>query len=227
MNTNIQDTRKFVDIYNMNISRKSFRTIKRILDVLGALVGCILLIPLTLVIWLANIIAKDNGPVFYVQKRIGKCGKPFKMYKYRSMVVEADKKLKSYLLENPEADKEFKEFRKLKNDPRITTVGKFLRQTSLDEFPQFINVLKGDMSLVGPRPYLPRERRVIKKYYDDIIKIKPALTGPWQVNGRSEKTLEERMQMDIEYIKNENFINDIKYILKTVLKIFNADKGAI
>ena len=143
------------------------------------------------------------------------------------MVVDADKKLKSYLLENPEADKEFKEFRKLKEDPRITPVGRILRQTSLDEFPQFINVLKGDMALVGPRPYMPRERRVIKKYYDDIIKIKPALTGPWQVNGRNEKTLEERMQMDIEYIKNENFINDIKYILKTVLKIFNPDKGAI
>lgn len=227
MNTDIHDARKFVNIYSMNISKRGFRIIKRIIDILGALVGCVLLIPLTLVIWIANIMAKDNGPVFYIQKRIGKGGKPFKMYKYRSMVVDADKKLKSYLLENPEADKEFKEFRKLKEDPRITPVGRILRQTSLDEFPQFINVLKGDMALVGPRPYMPRERKVIKKYYDDIIKIKPALTGPWQVNGRNEKTLEERMQMDIEYIKNENFINDIKYILKTVLKIFNPDEGAI
>ena len=149
------------------------------------------------------------------------------MYKYRSMVVDADKKLRRFLLDNPEANEEFMEYRKLKDDPRITPVGNFIRKTSLDEFPQFINVLKGDMSLVGPRPYMPREKRAMGKYYKKIIKVKPALTGPWQVNGRSEISLEDRMKMDVEYIQNENFINDIKYLTMTVLKIFKKNEGAM
>ena len=229
MNINIQTTKELrkIEIKNMDISKKSYRVIKRMIDIIGALIGCIVLLPLTFGIWIANIVAKDKGPVFYVQKRIGKNGKVFTMYKYRSMVVNADKKLRRYLLDNPEANKEFIEFRKLKNDPRVTSVGKFIRKTSLDEFPQFINVLKGEMALVGPRPYLPREKRAMKEAYEEIIKVKPGLTGPWQVNGRSERTLEERMKMDIEYIKNENALNDIKYLLRTVLKIFKKDEGAI
>lgn len=229
MDVNIQTTKEVnrIDIDKMELSDKIYRVFKRIVDIIGALVGCIILLPLTLGIWIANMIAKDNGPVFYVQKRIGKNGKSFKMYKFRSMVVDADRKLKRYLLDNPEANEEFMEFRKLKNDPRITPVGSFIRKTSLDEFPQFINVLKGDMSLVGPRPYMPRERRVMGKAYKEIIKVKPGLTGPWQVNGRSEVSLEDRLQMDVEYIKTENMINDIKYLFKTVLKIFKSDEGAI
>ena len=229
MDVNIQTTKEArrIDIDKMELSDKIYRVIKRIVDIIGALVGCIVLLPLTLGIWIANMIAKDNGPVFYVQKRIGKNGKSFKMYKFRSMVVDADRKLKRYLLDNPEANEEFMEFRKLKNDPRITPVGSFIRKTSLDEFPQFINVLKGDMSLVGPRPYMPRERRAMGKAYKQIIKIKPGLTGPWQVNGRSEVSLEDRLQMDVEYIKTENMINDIKYLFKTVLKVFKSDEGAM
>lgn len=229
MDANIQTTKEVsrIDIDKMELSRKIYRVIKRIVDIIGALVGCIILLPLTLGIWIANMIAKDNGPIFYVQKRIGKNGKSFKMYKFRSMVVDADRKLKRYLLNNPEANEEFMEFRKLKDDPRITPVGSFIRKTSLDEFPQFINVLKGDMSLVGPRPYMPREKRTMGKAYKEIIKVKPGLTGPWQVNGRSELTLKERMKMDIEYIQTENAINDIKYLFKTVFKIVKSDKGAI
>ena len=229
MDANIQTTKEItkIEIKNMDMNKNVYRVIKRIVDIIGALIGCIILLPLTLGIWIANILAEDNGPVFYIQKRIGKNGKSFKMYKYRSMVVDADKKLRRYLLDNPEANKEFIEFRKLKNDPRITPIGRFIRKTSLDEFPQFINVLKGEMSLVGPRPYLPREKRAMKKAYKEIIKTKPGLTGPWQVNGRSEISLEERMQMDIDYIKNENALNDIKYLLRTVLKIFKKDEGAI
>ena len=212
----------------MNADISTTKDLKKMnIDIIGALVGCFVLIPLTLGIWIANIISKDNGPIFYVQKRIGKDGKSFKMYKYRSMVVDADKKLRRFLLDNPEANEEFMEYRKLKDDPRITPVGNFIRRTSLDEFPQFINVLKGDMSLVGPRPYMPREKRAMGKYYKKIIKVKPALTGPWQVNGRSEISLEDRMKMDVEYIKNENFINDIKYLTMTVLKIFKKDEGAM
>lgn len=229
MNANIGVTKELMkmDIDKTEISKKIYRIFKRFIDIIGALVGCIVLLPLTLGIWIANIIAKDNGPVFYVQKRIGKNGKVFTMYKYRSMVVNADKKLKRYLLDNPEANEEFLKYRKLKDDPRVTSVGKFIRKTSLDEFPQFINVLKGDMSLVGPRPYLPREKRAMKKAYKEIIKVKPGLTGPWQVNGRSELSLEERMEMDIEYIETESAWSDIKFVLKTILKIFKSDEGAI
>lgn len=229
MDANIGATKEMVkvDINKEEISKKIYRIFKRFVDIIGALVGCIVLLPLTLGIWIANIIAKDNGPVFYVQKRIGKNGKVFKMYKYRSMVVNADKKLKRYLLDNPEANEEFLKYRKLKDDPRITPVGKFIRKTSIDEFPQFINVLKGEMSLVGPRPYLSREKRAMKKAYKEIIKVKPGLTGPWQVNGRSEISLEERLNIDIEYIQNESLINDTKYLIQTVLNILKKDGGAM
>ena len=215
-----------INVDKIKICKKTYEILKRFIDIIGALVGCIILLPLTLGIWIANMIAKDNGPVFYVQKRIGKNGKVFTMYKYRSMVVNADRKLKRYLLDNPEANEEFLKYRKLKDDPRITPVGKFIRKTSLDEFPQFINVLKGDMSLVGPRPYLPREKRAMKKVYKEIIKVKPGLTGPWQVNGRSEIDLEERLEIDIEYVKNCSMINDIKYFIKTFMKLFK-DEGAV
>lgn len=228
VNTNIEATNQMEkDIEKIEINKKIYRIIKRIIDIIGALVGCIILLPLTIGIWIANIIAKDNGPVFYIQKRIGKDGKTFKMFKYRSMVVNADKKLRRHLLDNEEANEEFLKYRKLKDDPRVTPVGKFIRKTSLDEFPQFINVLKGEMTLVGPRPYLPRERRVMGKYYKEIIKLKPGLTGPWQVNGRSEISLQERMKMDIEYIEKESALNDFKFIIKTILKIFKSDEGAM
>lgn len=224
MDANIQTTK---DMVNININKmvwknKIYKVVKRMADIIGALVGCIILIPLTIGIWIANILSKDYGPIFYVQKRIGKNGKVFTMYKYRSMVVNADKKLRKYLIENEEANEEFLTYRKLKDDPRITPIGKFIRKTSLDEFPQFINVLKGDMSLVGPRPYMPREKRVMKKAYREITKVKPGLTGPWQVNGRSEITLEDRIKMDIDYVKNENMLSDMKFLFKTVLKVFKG-----
>lgn len=225
MNANLGATKELVkmEINKTEISKKVYRIFKRIIDIIGALVGCIVLLPLTLGIWIANIIAKDNGPVFYVQKRIGKNGKVFTMYKYRSMVVNADKKLRRHLLDNPEANEEFLKYRKLKEDPRVTPVGKFIRKTSLDEFPQFINVLKGDMSLVGPRPYLPREKRAMKKAYKEIIKVKPGLTGPWQVNGRSEIDLEERLKIDMEYVSNCSMKNDIKYFLGTFIKLLKKE----
>ena len=131
--------------------------IKRIIDIIGSLVGIIFLVPLTIAIWIANKVVKDDGPVFYSHTRIGKNGKHFKMYKFRSMCVGADEKLKELLENDEEARKEWEANQKLKNDPRITKVGSFLRKTSLDEFPQFINVLKGDMSLVGPRAVVDGE----------------------------------------------------------------------
>lgn len=204
-----------------------YRLIKRIVDIIGGLVGIILLIPITIVLYIVNLFSKENkGPLFFEQLRIGKNGKEFRFYKYRSMVMHADEKLWKYLNNNPEAKAEYKKYKKLKNDPRITKIGNFLRKTSLDEFPQFINVLKGDMSLVGPRPYLYREKEDMGDKYDEIIKVKPGLTGYWQVNGRSDVDFEERLKMDIIYIQQRNLLLDLKILLKTLLRVFRKG-GAI
>lgn len=217
LNTKEQKREKRIIIY---------RIIKRAVDILGGLVGVILLLPIMLVVWILRIVNKDNnGPIFYDQLRIGQNGKIFKLYKFRSMVIGADDILKKYLDENKEAKKEYEKYKKLKHDPRITKTGKILRKTSLDEWPQFINVLKGDMSLVGPRPYLPREKDDMKIYYEKITKVKPGLTGLWQVGGRSDITFSDRMQIDKEYIQKQSFLTDCKIIIKTVLQIF-IDDGA-
>ena len=205
----------------------AFRFIKRTIDILAGIVGIILLIPITLVVAIMRIIKKENsGPIFYEQLRIGKNGKQFRMYKFRSMCLNADETLKKYLEENEDAKKEYKKYKKLKYDPRITKVGKVLRATSLDEFPQFINVLKGDMSLVGPRPYLPREKNDMGKYYNIIIKIKPGVTGPWQIRGRSNISFEDRLKIDAEYIQKMSITNDVKMVLKTLTKVVKKD-GAL
>ena len=208
------------------VAFKFEKIIKRLIDILGGGIGVLTLIPLTLIIWIANKIVKDNGPIFYTQERIGQNGKIFKMYKYRSMVVGADEKLEKYLEENEEAREEYKKYKKLKNDPRITIIGKILRKTSLDEFPQFINVLKGDMSLVGPRPYLPREKEEMNGFFNYITSCKPGITGFWQVNGRSEVTFTDRLSMDMNYYYSHNLKLDIKLLFKTISKIVKKD-GAI
>ena len=200
--------------------------VKRLGDIIAGLIGIILLIPITIGIKIANIINKDYGPVFLVQKRIGKDGKLFKFYKYRSMVVGADKKLKELLANDEEARKEYKKYKKLRNDPRITKVGNFIRKTSLDEFPQFINVLKGDMSLVGPRPYLYREKRDMGPAYWRIVKCKPGLTGIWQVRGRSDVDFNERIEMDLQYYYERSTKLDIKLILQTIKKVI-LKEGAL
>ena len=202
------------------------KVIKRSFDIIGSIFGIALLLPIILGIKIANIINKDKGPIFYVQKRIGKDGKEFKLYKFRSMIIGADEKLEEYLANNVEAMEEYKKYKKLKNDPRITKVGKFIRKTSLDEFPQFINVLKGDMSLVGPRPYLKREKEDIGIAYKEIIKCKPGITGIWQVSGRNGVTFKDRVDMDLEYYYSQSITLDFKLILKTIKKVILKD-GAI
>ena len=199
---------------------------KRLIDILGGIVGTIVLIPLTIGIAIANLICKDNGPIFYSQYRMGKNGKLFKMYKYRSMVVGADEKLKKYLEENEEARKEYKKYKKLKHDPRVTKVGEFIRKTSLDEFPQFINVLKGDMSLVGPRPYLEREKEDMNGYYKYITTFKPGLTGLWQISGRSDVDFATRIDLDMQYYYNHSLKGDIKILFKTAMKLVKRE-GAL
>ena len=199
---------------------------KRLIDILGGIVGTIVLIPLTIGIAIANLICKDNGPIFYSQYRMGKNGKLFKMYKYRSMVVGADEKLKKYLEENEEARKKYKKYKKLKHDPRVTKVGEFIRKTSLDEFPQFINVLKGDMSLVGPRPYLEREKDDMNGYYKYITTCKPGLTGLWQISGRSDVDFATRIDLDMQYYYNHSLKGDIKILFKTAMKLVKRE-GAL
>ena len=217
---------------NDNIDNKKVRVniekgIKRLVDIIAGLVGTILLIPITICIYIAKkILKEDDGPIFYDQLRIGKGGKHFKLYKYRSMVIGADKILEEYLAENEEARIEFEQNQKLKNDPRITKLGSFIRKTSLDEFPQFINILKGDMSLVGPRPIVDREVELFGDKMKTVHSVRPGLTGYWAANGRSDTTYEQRVEMEAYYAENFSLLLDIKIILKTIKSVIKKE-GAI
>ena len=217
---------------NTTIDNKKLKTIiekgiKRLVDIVAGLLGTILLIPITICIYIAKkILKEDDGPIFYDQFRIGKNGKHFKLYKYRSMVIGADEILKKYLAENEEARIEFEENQKLKNDPRITKLGNFIRKTSLDEFPQFINILKGDMSLVGPRPIVDREVELFGDKMKTVHSVRPGLTGYWAANGRSDTTYEQRVEMEAYYAENFSLLLDIKIIFKTIKSVLRKE-GAI
>ena len=199
---------------------------KRLIDICGALVGIAILLPLTVVVAIINFANKENGPLFYSQKRIGKNGKYFKMYKFRSMVVGADEILKKLLEENEDLRKEFEETRKLQDDPRITKVGRFLRKTSLDEFPQFINVLKGEMSLVGPRAVIDGEIEKFGEHKEEVLSVKPGITGYWAANGRSNTSYDERVEMETYYVNNISILLDIQILLKTVISVIKKE-GAV
>lgn len=208
------------------ISKKLTLATKRLIDICGALVGIAILLPLTVVIAIINFVNKENGPLFYSQKRIGKDGKYFKMYKFRSMVVGADEILKKLLEENEDLRKEFEETRKLQDDPRITKVGRFLRKTSLDEFPQFINVLKGEMSLVGPRAVIDGEIEKFGEHKEEVLSVKPGITGYWAANGRSNTSYDERVEMETYYANNISILLDIQILFKTVISVIKKE-GAI
>ncbi len=204
-----------------------YKIIKRMIDIIGALIGTVLLIPVTIIIYFARKFSKEEkGPLFYEQLRYGKNGKIFRLYKYRSMCIGADEKLKEYLASNEEARKEFKKTHKLQNDPRITKIGNFLRKTSLDELPQMINILKGDMSFVGPRPVVEKEVEEYGEKKEKFLSVKPGLTGYWQVNGRSNTTYEERMEMELYYVDNCSLWLDIKIFFKTFITVFKKE-GAV
>ena len=200
----------------------TYSFLKRTVDITASAAALLLLSPVFLVTSLA--IRKDSdGPAMFTQKRIGKDGKLFEIYKFRTMVPDADKKLFELLDKDEKAREEYKVNKKLKNDPRITKVGNFLRKTSIDELPQLINVLKGDMSLVGPRPYLPREKDDMGDYYNTIIESKPGITGLWQVSGRSNTTFEDRLEFDKEYTENKGFLYDMGLLTKTVGVVIHKD----
>lgn len=200
----------------------TYSFLKRAIDITASATALLLLSPVFLATSLA--IRKDSdGPAMFTQKRIGKNGKLFEIYKFRTMVPDADKKLYELLEQDEEAREEYKINKKLKNDPRITKVGNFLRKTSIDELPQLINVLKGDMSLVGPRPYLPREIDDMGNYYDSIVESKPGITGLWQVSGRSNTTFEERLEYDLKYNEEKGFMYDMGLLTKTVGVVLKKD----
>lgn len=205
----------------------AYKFIKRVIDIIGSIIGIVILIPVTAIVYMARkILKEDDGPLFYEHLRYGKNGKQFRLYKFRSMCMHADKKLKEYLESNEEARKEFEKNQKLKNDPRITKLGNFLRKTSLDELPQMLNILKGEMSFIGPRPVVDGE---IEKYGTNkakLLSVKPGLTGYWQVNGRSNTTYEERMNMELYYVDNCSLWLDIKIFFKTFIAVFKKE-GAI
>ncbi|MEG0660814.1 MAG: exopolysaccharide biosynthesis polyprenyl glycosylphosphotransferase [Anaerorhabdus sp.] len=201
------------------------RLVKRAFDILGGIVGCILLVPLTCYVKTINVKNGDNNPVFFLQKRIGRNGKEFNIYKYRTMVPNAEALLEDLMKVDPDIKEEYLTNKKLANDPRITLIGKMLRRNSLDEFPQLINVLRGEMSLVGPRPYMFREKKDMGTYFKSIIRIKPGITGMWQSHGRSDVGFLDRLEMDDYYCSNWSIWLDVTILIKT-LKTLRIRKGA-
>ncbi len=192
--------------------------LKRLLDICGALVGCAVLLVLTIIVG-PLIKLESPGPVFFSQKRVGRNGRIFNMYKFRSMYADAEERKQELMQQNEMNGLMFK----IENDPRITKIGRFMRRTSLDEFPQFINILKSDMSLVGTRPPTLDEFAQYSPYHKKRLSFRPGLTGMWQVGGRSEITdFEEIVRLDVEYIDNWSFMLDVKILLKTVLEVFRG-----
>ena len=188
---------------------------KRLFDIVVGILGILLLLPVSIIVKIINILNKDFSPVFYSHTRIGKNGKEFKLYKFRSMVPNADEVLKE-LLKHEKYANEWKENHKFEKDPRITKVGNFLRKSSLDELPQFINVLKGDMSLIGPRPLIKGELDGHNGNHEIYESIRPGITGWWACNGRSATTYEKRLELEYYYVNNMSLLLDVKCIFGTV-----------
>ena len=201
----------------------SYLAFKRFFDIIVSLIGIILLSPIFIIVSIL-IKREDHGSIFLVQERIGKAGKLFKLYKFRSMVPNADEILKE-MLKDPKIKRAYKKNMKLPNDPRITKIGKFIRKTSIDELPQLFNVLFGKMSIIGNRPYLPREIEDMGEYYDEIVKTKPGITGYWQVSGRSKLSFEDRCKLESYYSNHLNLLLDIKIFFLTFYVVL-TNKGA-
>ena len=207
-----------------NLARRRNRIYKRAFDLIATISGGLLISPILLAIAVANAI-RNHGHVFFAHRRIGKNGKEFYCYKFQSMVPDAEAKLEQYLKSHPEARKEWEETFKLTNDPRVTKLGAFLRKTSLDELPQLWNVIKGDMSLVGPRPIVKKEIPRYGEHFKEYCSVLPGITGMWQASGRSDTTYAERVAMDTWYVHNWSVWLDIMYLAKTFSAVIHS-KGA-
>ena len=201
-----------------------FPIAKRALDIIGAGVGLVLLAPFFLIV--ALMVRADGGPAFFAHQRVGRGGKLFGCLKFRSMVTDSQTRLEALLASDPAARAEWEATRKLKNDPRITPIGRFLRSTSLDELPQLINVLRGEMSLVGPRPVQEAE---IDRYYGasaaHYMAVRPGITGLWQVSGRSETSYESRVALDVAYVSRPSLLADLSILLRTPVAVVSR-RGA-
>lgn len=198
--------------------RVEYYFFKRTMDILCSLTGLILLAPLFLIVGIL-IKLQSKGPVFFSQERIGRNGDIFKMYKFRSMVVNAEELKEKLCCKNEMSGPMFK----MKDDPRVTKVGKFIRKTSIDELPQLFNVLKGEMSLVGPRPSLPKEVEKFDNWMMTRLDVKPGLTCYWQVSGRNDIDFEDWMKLDVRYVRERSTLVDIKLILKTFFVLFGDE----
>ena len=204
------------------MGRTMFLAIKRIFDIIISIIGILFLILLTIVFRILFFLTGDFHKMFYTQERIGKNGKKFKLYKFRTMCINSEEVLNS-LLKDPKNRKHWEEHYKLEKDPRVTKIGKILRKTSLDEIPQVINILIGDMSLIGPRPITLGEVLEYKKDKDKLLSVRPGLTGWWGVNGRSNTTKKERMKLELYYVDHMSFKLDLKIFFMTFLKVFIGD----
>lgn len=197
---------------------RSYLVMKRAIDIIGSFCGLVVLSILFVVIALLIKLEDPKGKVFFKQLRVGKDGKEFYMYKFRSMASDAEERLKELLALNEVSGAMFK----MKDDPRVTKIGKFIRKTSVDELPQLFNVFRGDMSLVGPRPPLPREVKEYSAYDKQRLLVTPGCTGLWQVSGRSNVGFDEMVELDLQYIRERSLFNDIKIILKTIIVLFGS-----
>ena len=205
---------------------KFYSLIKSLFDLLFSFLFLFSFLPFFLIISLL-IKLSSRGPIFFLQKRIGKNNIPFKCIKFRTMHPEAKDILENLLIKDLELRREFEETHKIKNDPRVTTIGKFLRKTSLDELPQFINVLRGEMSIIGPRPIVKEEKKKYGKNFKKVSLIKPGITGLWQVSGRNNLTYKRRVLLDLNYVENYNFKMDLRILFRTFgVILFPLDRGA-
>jgi lipopolysaccharide/colanic/teichoic acid biosynthesis glycosyltransferase len=211
---------------SQKLNRQSSDLSKRLFDIVFSLSVLILCAPVYLLL-AGSIAFTSSGSIFYVQERVGKNHRHFSCIKFRTMIPDADRVLLEMISQSDELRQEFAENFKLKADPRITKIGKFLRITNLDEFPQFINVLKGEMSVVGPRPLVPEELERYGKDIDRVLTIRPGITGLWQVSGRNDLPYDERIQIDVNYVKRRNFWLDLQIVFKTIhLTVMTKNNGA-
>ncbi len=209
-----------------NISLKLYKSIKKFLDIFFSILILITCSPLFIIIALL-IKFSSRGPIFFLQERIGKNNITFKCIKFRTMHPEAKDILNNLLIKDDNLKREFEQTHKIKNDPRITIIGKLLRKTSLDELPQFINVLRDEMSIIGPRPIVLEETIKYGKKLNKVLSVKPGITGLWQVSGRNNLSYKKRVMLDSFYVENYNFLMDIKILIRTFgVILFPLDRGA-
>ena len=200
-----------------------YALIKRLFDILAGFFGLVILVPLAIVIKIIYVLTGDFHSIFFLQPRIGKNGKTFTIFKFRTMNIGAEKELKRLMKENRKLRREYEKNKKIIDDPRITRAGKFVRRWSLDEMPQFLNVLIGNMSVIGNRPYLLGEKKEMGEYYDAIVKVKPGITGLWQISGHNNVPFKSRLELEATYADLACFSMDAHIFVRTFAALFGGN----